>query len=410
MDVTYRIISSLMSSGFGNDDDVYRFAIGFLNGSGRSGGDGGGSGEVMISRILMDDFGWSPMDAHIARVGISTMVLGGRDEGKREGGVGAGADGGGGGAGMKSAGTAVASDDVDSRPPSDVGSSSTFEQRPTSSAPWKAVHVNDGAKMRRARSVVVGGGGGVAPAIVGTPSSSSPAPAVVVVGSHGYIYGMSDDDIDRDAYINLFEELSEYMSYMTVQRTSSSMTMAGGRFGDRRGGGLIREETAKVYMTHARLFLGWIVDARGVLVMPSEEEFEEEEEEQREERARPLDRGLSIHDGEMRREEGRGDARGGTLSSRHHPSLSHPSPLKSSVSEPVRKLVWTNVRRRTASQSVATTAPSRKDDRGMRSLRRSLSLCDIFPNPSAESSSPVLQYVLWLRSERGISQNYEANM
>jgi hypothetical protein len=62
---------------------------------------------------------------------------------------------------------------------------------------------------------------------------------------------------------------------------------------------------------------------------------------------------------------------------------------------------------------LSSSSSASQDDEGedeMRYLKRSLSLCDIFPNPSAESASSVLQYLLWLRMERCISQNYEANM
>jgi len=276
-------------------------------------------------------------------------------------------------------------------------------------APWKSVHVNDGARMRRSKSNLGmsdrrggdGGGGGTSP-----PPLSAAA---------GYNYGMSIDGVDRESYRNLHEELDEYMSYMTVQRSTTSST----RGGDDRGK-VIREETARVYMTHARLFLGWIVDARGVLLPhhPSEEE----------EVRRLLDCGLSSpNDGEDAQGggSGPGDGRGAegvSLSSRASSSSSSPmnlssSPMKSNVAGSVRKLVWKNVLQRTTSSSSlpptpSSHAPSRSDewmDR-IRSLRRSLSLFDIFPNPSAESASSVLQYVLWLRSERGISQNYEANM
>ncbi len=314
-----------------------------------------------------------------------------------------------------------------------IGGVGTTDDAP-SSPPWKAVYVNDGARNRRARSSVVGGvvGGRLAANgglrrddIVdgGRRASTTTSSGFVDVGSfvpvvagnHGYNYGIVDDDVDRGTYVNLFDELTEYMSYMTVQRTSSSMSSGsfgvggGGGGGLRgkgpRGGGLVREETARVYMTHARLFLGWIVDARGVLVTPSEEEGgKEEEEDGGRDRAPSLDRALSNRVGGTGPDEGGDDARGGTTT----PSS---SPLRPNVVESVRDRVWTHVRRRTAHPTSATPAtPTRMHDGDMPSLRQIMSLCDIFPNPSAESSSPVLQYVLWLRSERGISQNYEANM
>ena len=424
--VARRVILHLARTGFADDDDVARFASAFVRG-GR---------EEVVSRVLIDDFGWGAMDAHVARVGMSalvtstllktttmtvteTTVTGAADDdgrrrrrpsssatatvlavARRDGGVaGVGADDdpgeeGGGGGDEKGGGMTSSS------------SSTTVIERPPVPL-WKSVHVNDGARMRRSKSNLGmsdrrgGGGGG---------GSTSPPP---ISASVGYNYGMSID-VDRESYRNLHEELDEYMSYMTVQRSTTSSS----RGGDDRGK-VIREETARVYMTHARLFLGWVVDARGVLLphVPSEEE----------EVRRLLDCGLmSPHDGEEAwgggsgPGEGRG-AEGVSLSSRASSSSSSPmnlpsSPMKSNVAGSVRKLVWKNVLRRTISSSSlpppSLHAPSRSDewvDR-MRSLRRSLSLYDIFPNPSAESASSVLQYVLWLRSERGISQNYEANM
>ena len=425
--VARRVILHLARTGFADDDDVARFASAFVRG-GR---------EEVVSRVLIDDFGWGAMDAHVARVGMSALVTStlpttttmtvtettvtgaADDDGRRRrpsssatatalavarldggaGGVGADDDlgeGGGGGGHEKGGGMTSSS------------SSTTVIERPPVPL-WKSVHVNDGARMRRSKSNLAvsdlrGGGGGGG-------GSTSPPP---LSASVGYNYGMSIDDVDRESYRNLHEELDEYMSYMTVQRSTTSSS----RGGDDRGR-VIREETARVYMTHARLFLGWVVDARGVLLPhdPSEEE----------EVRRLIDWGLmSPHDGEEAwgGGSGPGDGRGAegvSLSSRASSSSSSPmnlpsSPMKSNVAGSVRKMVWKNVIRRTTSSSSlpppSSHAPSRSDewvDR-MRSLRRSLSLYDIFPNPSAESASLVLQYVLWLRSERGISQNYEANM
>ena len=43
-------------------------------------------------------------------------------------------------------------------------------------------------------------------------------------------------------------------------------------------------------------------------------------------------------------------------------------------------------------------------------LMRQVSLIDIFPDTSTKSATCVLNYILWLRSERTISSNYEANI
>jgi len=94
------------------------------------------------------------------------------------------------------------------------------------------------------------------------------------------------------------------------------------------------------------------------------------------------------------------------------------SPMKTNIVQCVRKVMWTNVLHRITSLSSTSSLTNpmlehEDNDERMRlqqSLKRNLSLYDIFPNPTAESVSPILQYVLWLRTERGISQNYEANI
>jgi hypothetical protein len=148
-------------------------------------------------------------------------------------------------------------------------------------------------------------------------------------------------------------------------------------------------------MTHARLFLGWIVDARGVLLDDDERKI--------------LDQEVGV-------------GRGREVDQEVEISLQQQtsSPMKTNIVQCVRKVMWTNVLQRISSSLSSTsslTNPMLDDEDNeermlllLQSLKRSLSLYDIFPNPMAESVSPILHYVLWLRTERGISQNYEANI
>ena len=81
------------------------------------------------------------------------------------------------------------------------------------------------------------------------------------------------------------------------------------------------------------------------------------------------------------------------------------SPLLQSTSsfstdDDVRRNVWKHVQER-----IPSSTSDNLDD-----LKERISLYDIFPTSETESAAPILQYILWLRSERGVSSNYEANM
>ncbi len=70
-----------------------------------------------------------------------------------------------------------------------------------------------------------------------------------MIQKDSYNYGLkptTGDNDDRRSYGTLYAELDSFLSYMTVASDPP-----------------ICEQTARVCMSHARLFLGWIVDVRG---------------------------------------------------------------------------------------------------------------------------------------------------
>ena len=73
--------------------------------------------------------------------------------------------------------------------------------------------------------------------------------------------------------------------------------------------------------------------------------------------------------------------------------------------ESIRMNVWKNVLERTTSLSTSKPSMVEKEN-----LQQRISLYDIIPSSDTESAAPILQYILWLRSERKISPNYEANL
>ena len=69
--------------------------------------------------------------------------------------------------------------------------------------------------------------------------------------------------------------------------------------------------------------------------------------------------------------------------------------------------LWGSVYERTGD---GLASPIDPDGVTIADAKCAVSLYDVFPSADTESAAPVLQYILWLRSERGISSNYEANM
>jgi hypothetical protein len=213
-EVSNDIIHQLVLSGFLDDNDVTNFAKGFSQ------------REEVLSQILINDFSWEVLDAHRARVGIMELVKQTLD-----------------GYGSSQLNlprlpeipeekNAVAKQfqsttntpkmtPTSSSIDGDKQSQSTTEPK-TKLASWKSVLVNDKAKLRRTKKQQDG--------------------RVEPDNKDTYSYGLST--IDREIYQMLFDELDSFWTYMTVPQTSVHAEPP------------IREKTAEVYCTHARLFLG----------------------------------------------------------------------------------------------------------------------------------------------------------
>jgi len=363
------ITNQLTTSGFLNDNDIIQFAKGFIN------------RQEIISNVLINDFQWNVIDAHRCRVGLIELV---RDEyglksdidllledGKTES--------------IEEVKLSLAqrSSIVPPLIPSVVSSTSSDDtkaereeakERDTEveevvkvkQPSWKSVLVNDKAKLRR----------------VSTPNSESTTSLTTTKKKDTYNYGLltatTTPNPDKQTYSNLYLELDSYWKYMTVPQTSSVSDTP------------IREQTAKVYLTHARLFIGWMLDVRGVLLSEDEERVLLDE---------------LFGSDENREEVSPADKCDGMT-----PSLLGTSSTTADDAKSVRIKVWKHAldRTSTTSSSSSTIEPPSAVDKP--SLQQSMSLYDIFPSSDTESAAPVLQYILWLRSERGISPNYEANV
>ena len=70
-----------------------------------------------------------------------------------------------------------------------------------------------------------------------------------------------------------------------------------------------------------------------------------------------------------------------------------------------KKEMWRRVNDRCELEDKLLTTDEREQQ-----LKQQVSLVDIFPDASTESAACVLEYILWLRSYRDISSNYEANI
>ena len=200
------IISKLIASGFIDDNDVTNFAKGFIQ------------REEVLSQLLIQDFSWDAMDAHRARVGIIELVnqealIQGTNEqitlptipdtnGKTF--------------------NTIISDCNEKKDIKDIDDLSSPKTK-VKHASWKSMIVNDKAKLRRTKKQEDG---------VELPTKKET-----------YNYGLSAATDDRN-YQTLFEELEYFWSFMTVPQTSALAEPP------------IRERTAEIYCTHARLFLG----------------------------------------------------------------------------------------------------------------------------------------------------------
>eukprot|EP00804_Cyclotella_cryptica_P012272 CCRYP_013869-RB/>CCRYP_013869-RB protein AED:0.01 eAED:0.01 QI:1287/1/1/1/1/1/2/1021/341 len=143
----------------------------------------------------------------------------------------------------------------------------------------------------------------------------------------------------------------------------------------------IRERTAEVYQTHAKLFLGWALGAREDvdirdLVVPHSND-------------------------------GANTSKQSDILSAADNTIPLISSSKTANSDNIRRELWNRVsiRREYTVKDKILTPDEKKID-----LKRHVSLIDIFPDNSSQSASSVLNYILWLRSQRNISSNYEANI
>ena len=368
--VSSDLLGQFAASGFIDDNEMIQFAKGFV------------AREEVLSRIFIEDFGWEALDAHRARVGLMALVraeLGLTDVSMTRGLTNSGAALEDFGIGRPRKGVSAPSltSDQSPRHASEPSNNLDIEgedndqtestEEATKPALWKSVLVNDKAKIRRAN--VPQSKGGSESSGKGKGSASAP--------KDSYNYGLlqsTTDDSDSKIYPNFFAEMDSFWSHMTVPQTSAVAEAP------------IREQTAKVYLTHARLFLGWMVDARGVLSDTD-----------------PLEKlGSDAESGEsFVQEKGEDVGYSSPLATTSSGTVSS----QSNDANSVRVQTWKNVLERVGASDDTEQAQIQKE-----LLKRSISLFDIFPTSQTESASPILQYILWLRSERHISPNYEANM
>lgn len=345
--ISSSLIQKLKSSGFQDDNDVVSFAMDFA------------SRPEVISQILIQDFQWNAIDAHRARVGITNLVkdkiqtnigLGRLQTNIDEGMLLQGSE-------MQSSISLPPPNVVEVLPqssekaenkqsPDEVNNEQVQEASPKPKlAPWKSVLVNDKAKLRRTvkdRNKL------------GNDDSKASAADV-----DSYNYGLIDNHADRTIYQTVFEELENFWSFMTVHQAASVSEPP------------IREKTAEVYMRHARLFLGWVVDARGnILDMDILNELDKGDDD------------VEVHTA--------------TKSSPLTASTSKASVISEAIN--VRRAMWKRLQQRIGKDASPTD------------MKRNLSLTDIFLDQNTESAKCIVQYILWMRSERSISSNYEANI
>ncbi|KAL7434245.1 hypothetical protein ACHAXM_003964 [Skeletonema potamos] len=334
--VSSSLLHQLKSSGFKNDDDITTFAMDFA------------SRPEIISQILIQDFQWNAIDAHRARVGITNLVKGrlqisngkGLESKNKEMQV----------AAVASNLSLPLANVLEALPQSTDNEAKNKQLQEASQkpklAPWKSVLVNDKAKLRRT--------------IKERKKRGNDKTSSTEVDKDSYNYGLLDNHTDRDTYHTLFEELENLWSFMTVHQASSVVSEPP-----------IRERTAEVYMRHARLFLGWVVDAR-----------------------------KNIIDKDLLNDINAGDTDEVKSVTKSSSPLTTSTSKASVLSEAidVRKAIWRRVQQRIGKDATAED------------MKRNLSLTDIFLDQNTESATSVVQYILWLRAERSISSNYEANI
>ncbi len=336
--ISSSLLYKLKSSGFENDDDIASFAMDFA------------CRPEIISKILIQDFQWNAIDAHRARVGITNLVKGrlettnayclelqSKDIQVAE---------------VASNLSLPVTNVLEALPLSTTDETENKQEQEGSPkpklVPWKSVLVNDKAKLRRKVKERKKLGN------VDDKTSSTEA------DKDSYNYGLLDNHADRATYHTLFEELENLWSFMTVHQASSVVSEPP-----------IRERTAEVYMRHARLFLGWVVDARE-----------------------------SILGKDLLNELDERDTDEVQLATKSSSPLATSTSKASVLSEAIniRKAMWKRLQQRIGKDATPED------------MKRNLSLTDIFLDQNTESVSSIVQYILWMRDERRISSNYEANI
>lgn len=211
--ISNNVLQRLSMSGFHNDNDMIQFAKGFIN-----------DRQEIISKMLIQDFGWDALDAHRARVALVALVCDEYDCGGVDGST----------SNTKSAAVSLTKKNNNqlssSAPSATAVDNDEVEPEIVKQAPWKSVLVNDKAKLRRGKDNGASSMNGC----------ESTATISTTKKKDSYNYGLqaetSDDDTDRVAYTNLYSEMEGYWRYMTVPQTSVVADAP------------IREQTAKVYM------------------------------------------------------------------------------------------------------------------------------------------------------------------
>jgi len=417
--IVNNITFQLSSIGFIDDNELVLFAKDFLSFSSSL----SSPQHEMVSHILIHDFGWKALDAHRARVGIVSLVkehfgYSAQEKLKLEG-------------SRKESFNNPQTEDVNkdnwgqgslekmmfggnqqlrtkpiankrkslsklqpftsNHELNNESKSPLPEEGATPSVPpqldsetvkplsWKSVLVNDRAKIRRRNK----------DGALYNPSSGKHAN-----GKDAYNYGLlqagqangnnanGTSTNDEQIYSNLFAELDSFWEFMTVPQTSSVAEPP------------IRERTAEVYMRHARLFLGWIVDARGVLL----------DEDVLKEVVREGEGGINREDNM-------------NIDSSSSPNVGSPSSLaqpslKTTSAITIRKQIWERARDKLTNYSgrIGDLDGEKYVAMQKEGMKSNISLYDIFPDSRTESTAPILQYVIWMRSQRQISPNYEANI
>ena len=192
----------LLSAGFESSSELVLFASDYVD----------ASDPLVLSKTLQEDFGLSPHQSHICRVALFELVRETRGDGDS---LLSGSDGM--IASTSAAAEPVTGEALDVVRSDDANNASSDPEMIAKKPLFKSVVVNQKAKLRHA----------------GTESSSS---------ASGHQYGLPSEHSRTLPAIK--KEIEEFMCFMTKPSASSQEDP-------------IRETTARVYIRHANLFLGW---------------------------------------------------------------------------------------------------------------------------------------------------------